>query len=62
MNCLITRSASFNASILNEYTTDLLGQIYPPDEQRKGSDGPASYMNRVKQLSLYFHLHNWLYN
>ena len=47
MNCLITRSASFNASILNEYTTDLLGQIYPPDEQCKGSDGPASYMNRV---------------
>ena len=32
-NCMITRSTTFNTSALREYSNELLGQIYAPDDQ-----------------------------
>ena len=42
-----TRSASYNASALNEFANDLLGQIYNPDDQCEAYNGKGSYMCRV---------------
>ena len=44
---MTTRTSTFNASALAEYQNDLLGQIYPPDDQCEAIDGHGSYMCRV---------------
>ena len=52
-----TKSARFNASALNEFSGELLGQIYDPDTQCEAINGKGSYMCRVsvseQQLSGY---------
>ena len=49
-NCMTSRSANFNASALDEYANQLLGQIYPPDEQCGLIQGDGSYMCRVSTV------------
>ena len=46
-----TRSASYNASALNEFSSELLGQIYNPDDQCEAINGKGSYMCRVSFLN-----------
>ena len=46
-NCMTSRSASYNASALDEYANQTAGQIYLPDEQCEIIDGTGSYLCRV---------------
>ena len=47
---MTSRSPNFNASALDEYANQLLGQIYPPDEQCGLIQGDGSYMCRVSTV------------
>ena len=46
-NCMLTRSATFNASALSEYSNELIGQVYAPDEQCHFLYGDHSTMCRA---------------
>ena len=46
-NCMTTGSAAFNASALSEYSNELLGQVYFPDEQCHFLYGDDSKMCRA---------------
>ena len=46
-NCMLTRSATFNASALSEYSNELIGQVYAPDEQCHFLYGDNSTMCRA---------------
>ena len=49
---MTSRATSYNASALDQYTDQLAGQIYLPDEQCEIIDGAGSYLCRVRYVAL----------
>ena len=60
-NCMLRRSASYNASALDEYSQRPPGQVFPPDEQCQEQYGEGSYLYRVSNLYTILHYSNKLW-
>ena len=49
---MTTRSSGYNPKALEKYTNDLMGQIYPPDDQCEAQFGNGSFLCRVRSLCI----------
>ena len=49
---MTTRSSAYNPKALEKYSNDLMGQIYPPDDQCEAQFGNGSFLCRVRSLCI----------